>query len=241
MRLHIGPDGTLQVFPIGIPRVPRQWQIRTTGSAKDGWFEIADDGIQAATPDDLVQLIHDPIAVSPNDAQRAAMAAPPVVMRSPPYDIFISYARGDADWVARFLDAFGGAAIAAGIADLRVFVDTEVLVRGDYWRVRIAEEVYRCHAFVAVWTPAYVNAWHARRTCFFESEQARKRAEGDSQLIFDILAKPAEIPEVAGMQQFEHLKNVDPEALPSSGAFRNLCRDLLARVHERRSVPTTRQ
>lgn len=234
VRFHIGPDGTLRLFPIGIPEVPRHWRLRTTSSGEDGWFEIADDGVQAATTDDLVQLIHDPIVMSPNDAQRAAIAEPPVIMRSPPYDIFISYARADADWVANFLDALVGAAPAAGVADLRVFVDTESLVRGEYWRIRIAEELHRCHAFVAVWTPAYVTAWHARRTCFFESEQARRRAEGDDKLIFDILASLAQIPDAVGLQQFAHLEGVAPEALSSSGPFETLCRALLERVHERR-------
>lgn len=241
VRLHIGRDGTLRVFPVGIPKVPRQWQLRTTGSAEDGWFENADDGVQAATMDRLVHLIHDPIVVSPSDAQRAAMAAPPVMMRTPPYDIFISYARADAEWVAQFLDALGGAANAAGIADLRVFVDTESLVRGEYWRIRIAEEIHRCHAFVAVWTPAYVTSWHARRTCLFEYEQARKRAQGDPKLIFDILARSAELPDAVALQQFEHLEDVVSEALSSSNAFQTLCGDLLTRVHERRGAFAARK
>ncbi len=39
LRLHIGDDGVLTVYPVGIDRVGRDWQLRPDGPADAPWFE----------------------------------------------------------------------------------------------------------------------------------------------------------------------------------------------------------
>jgi len=56
LRLHIQPDGTLTVYPIGIHRVGRKWTLRPDAPAHTPWF--TPDGSEPAT-----HLIEPPIRI----------------------------------------------------------------------------------------------------------------------------------------------------------------------------------
>ncbi len=58
LRLHIGGDGLLTVYPVKVDRVPRKWKLRSGGEQGDPWFEA--DG---APPRPV--LIEGPIQVHP--------------------------------------------------------------------------------------------------------------------------------------------------------------------------------
>jgi uncharacterized membrane protein YhaH (DUF805 family) len=56
LRLHIGADGALTVYPIGIDRVGRKWQLRPDAPASAPWF--APSG-----PEPAPHLIEEPIKI----------------------------------------------------------------------------------------------------------------------------------------------------------------------------------
>ena len=58
LRLHIAPDGTLTIYPIKLPRVPRRWRTRATGG-------------RDRTPSRLV----------PDEPLEPALIEPPIVLR----------------------------------------------------------------------------------------------------------------------------------------------------------------
>jgi hypothetical protein len=52
LRLHIGPDGALTIFPLGIERVPRRWKATGATSAYDPQLEPDDP---RSTPPHLIE------------------------------------------------------------------------------------------------------------------------------------------------------------------------------------------
>jgi hypothetical protein len=54
LRLRIGDDGSLTVFPVAVDRVCRRWRLRTGGGQGDPWFEPSSGDIP-------VRLIEPPI------------------------------------------------------------------------------------------------------------------------------------------------------------------------------------
>ncbi|MDQ4088752.1 MAG: metallophosphoesterase, partial [Actinomycetota bacterium] len=61
LRLHIDTDGTLTVYPVGIDRVGRKWELRPDAAADAPWFApVSDD----ARP----HLIEAPIRMARGDA-----------------------------------------------------------------------------------------------------------------------------------------------------------------------------
>jgi hypothetical protein len=60
LRLHIAPDGTLTIFPIKLPRVPRRWRPRGPGAS--------DRTPSRLVPDDPFEpaLIEPPVVLSPH-------------------------------------------------------------------------------------------------------------------------------------------------------------------------------
>ncbi len=60
LRLHIDEQGTLTIYPIGIPRVPRKWKAR--------------DGIEG--PESVPDKDGDPRATEP------ALIEPPIILKS---------------------------------------------------------------------------------------------------------------------------------------------------------------
>ncbi len=54
LRLHIGADGVLTLYPIGIDRVCRKWRVCPDGPAHAPWFDPAE-------PDVEVRLIEEPL------------------------------------------------------------------------------------------------------------------------------------------------------------------------------------
>lgn len=57
LRLHIGHDGALTLYPIGIDRVGRQWRLQPDGPDGSPWFEPGGE-----EPD--VHLIEGPVSIS---------------------------------------------------------------------------------------------------------------------------------------------------------------------------------
>jgi len=64
LRLHIGADGTLNVYPIGVDRVGRKWQLCPDAPAHAPWF--APSG-----PEPEPHLIERPIRIGQSDASAA--------------------------------------------------------------------------------------------------------------------------------------------------------------------------
>ena len=60
LRMRIGPDGSLSIYPIGVERVPRRWRIRPDGEAGEPWFE-PEGGWGQVQP----FLIEDPVVIPP--------------------------------------------------------------------------------------------------------------------------------------------------------------------------------
>ena len=58
LRLHVGDDGVLTVYPVKVERVPTDWQLRAGGAPGDPWFTAV------GTPP-LPELIEDPIRIPP--------------------------------------------------------------------------------------------------------------------------------------------------------------------------------
>ena len=57
LRMHLGSDGRVTVYPIGVDRVPRRWRLVSDGQTDDPWFEPSDRSIEAL-------LIEPPFSVS---------------------------------------------------------------------------------------------------------------------------------------------------------------------------------
>lgn len=55
LRMHIGPDGTLTIYPIGVDRVGRKWAAATDGPAGSSWIRPAEPLV--------TRLIEPPVAV----------------------------------------------------------------------------------------------------------------------------------------------------------------------------------
>ena len=56
LRLHIGPDGSLTIYPIGIERVGRKWTLRPDAPANAPWFD-------PVGPEIATHLIEPPIRI----------------------------------------------------------------------------------------------------------------------------------------------------------------------------------
>jgi hypothetical protein len=56
LRLRVGGDGSLTIFPIALDRVPRRWRAVPDGDPQDPWFEAADSEV-------TVRLIEGPITL----------------------------------------------------------------------------------------------------------------------------------------------------------------------------------
>lgn len=69
VRMNIGVDGVLTVYPVGVRRTPRRWHLRKGGDDADPWFEP--DG----APVDF-KLIEAPIRIEPALPPPAPIAAP---------------------------------------------------------------------------------------------------------------------------------------------------------------------
>jgi hypothetical protein len=58
MRLHVTSSGRLTIYPIGVRRITRRWEVRPEGRPSDPWFEPA-----GAPP--RAQLIEAPLSLDP--------------------------------------------------------------------------------------------------------------------------------------------------------------------------------
>jgi hypothetical protein len=68
VRLHIGPDGSLRVYPIGLRRVARRWRADPTGGPGDPWLVAVD----ALRP----EFVEPPFTISREPDQGAAASSP---------------------------------------------------------------------------------------------------------------------------------------------------------------------
>jgi hypothetical protein len=56
LRLHVGPDGELTIYPVGIDRVPRRWRLVPDGDPGAPWFEPLGNPLAA-------RLVEPPVVV----------------------------------------------------------------------------------------------------------------------------------------------------------------------------------
>jgi hypothetical protein len=56
LRFHVGADGALTIYPIGLRRVPRRWRLVPEGPPGDPWFRSADG-------DPAPELVEGPVTV----------------------------------------------------------------------------------------------------------------------------------------------------------------------------------
>src|SRR5262245_8444302 len=74
LRMHIRPNGLLEIFPIGLRRVPRRWRRRMDGGATDSLYEPADDDL-------LPRWIEGPIRIEPRPMTDRTPGCPSVGVR----------------------------------------------------------------------------------------------------------------------------------------------------------------
>ncbi len=60
LRMRIGADGSLSIYPVGVERVPRRWRIRPDGEPGEPWFEPEEGWGQVQA-----FLIEDPVVIPP--------------------------------------------------------------------------------------------------------------------------------------------------------------------------------
>jgi hypothetical protein len=60
LRLHLDKNGTLTIYPIGVTKICRQWQLNTQATDGQSWFEPKPDQIAA-------HLIEAPIMIQPQE------------------------------------------------------------------------------------------------------------------------------------------------------------------------------
>jgi hypothetical protein len=58
LRIHILPDGALEIFPIALRRVPRRWRRRVDAKDTDPLYEPADEELAP-------HIIEGPIRIVP--------------------------------------------------------------------------------------------------------------------------------------------------------------------------------
>jgi len=68
LRIHVGPDGALTVYPVGVDRTPRRFRLNREGTGNDPWFVPEGDAV-------AVRLIEEPPPIDP--AVPPAPPAPP--------------------------------------------------------------------------------------------------------------------------------------------------------------------
>jgi hypothetical protein len=68
LRLHIGPDGALTIYPIAVDRVGRRWTLHPDAPAHEPWF--ASEG-----PEPEAHLIEPPIRIARARTSRPAVQA----------------------------------------------------------------------------------------------------------------------------------------------------------------------
>jgi Calcineurin-like phosphoesterase len=68
LRLHIGPGGTLTIYPVGIGRVPRRWRLVPDGDRGAPWFEPVADRLAG-------HLVEPPIVVAASPGAVGGAAA----------------------------------------------------------------------------------------------------------------------------------------------------------------------
>ncbi len=73
LRLRIGPDGQLTIYPVGVRAVPKRWRFAPDAAAGTPWFTPTDRPLEAF-------LIEPPITL----ARAAPDQPPPVVTTDPP-------------------------------------------------------------------------------------------------------------------------------------------------------------
>jgi hypothetical protein len=56
LRLHFGPDGALDVYPVGVDRIHRDWQFRPDGAVEDPWFVPAGEPPRPRLIDEVRRL-----------------------------------------------------------------------------------------------------------------------------------------------------------------------------------------
>jgi len=64
VRMHVGADGVLTVYPVAVDHTPRRWHLRTGGRDDDPWFEPDKGPVE-------FRLIEAPIRIEPTSPTRA--------------------------------------------------------------------------------------------------------------------------------------------------------------------------
>ena len=69
LRLHVGPGGTLTIYPVGIDRVPRNWRLVPDGDPGAPWFEPVGDPLGG-------HLVEAPVVVAASQGSVDGAAVP---------------------------------------------------------------------------------------------------------------------------------------------------------------------
>jgi hypothetical protein len=56
LRIHLGPDGGVTIYPLGIERVPRRWRVVPDGAPGDPWFEPAEGPLEPLFIEEPIRL-----------------------------------------------------------------------------------------------------------------------------------------------------------------------------------------
>jgi hypothetical protein len=56
LRLHVRPDGALDVYPVGVDRINNAWRFRPDGAIEDPWFVPSDEAPEPRLIDEVRRL-----------------------------------------------------------------------------------------------------------------------------------------------------------------------------------------
>jgi hypothetical protein len=140
---------------------------------------------------------------------RSAHALPPAAPPPAEWDVFLSYARGD----ARRLEPLH-AALRAAMPGARVFLDRLEIDSGQSWQARIFDAIDRCRRVLALLSPSYVHS----KICQEEFHLAWRRGENLGRpLLFPVYLHSAELPTHMTLPNFIDCREGRADRLADAG------------------------
>ncbi|WP_250283221.1 MULTISPECIES: hypothetical protein [unclassified Frankia] len=76
LRLHIGPDGSLTIYPVGIRRVPKRWRFTPHAAPGEPWFTPVDRRVDPFLIEPPVSIAHGGLPAVPYQHARGDDAEP---------------------------------------------------------------------------------------------------------------------------------------------------------------------
>jgi formylglycine-generating enzyme required for sulfatase activity len=141
----------------------------------------------------------------------------------PPYDVFLSYSRADAEIAQPLSREIARIAAELPSGPWRVFFDTSELHGGDTWYRRIMHAVGACRTFVALLSPTYLDS----RMCMKEWDAMATRSLGSADaLMYPLMGRDCALPPDMQMTQWHDFRGLDPGSDGFTAVVAKLVADL---------------